>query len=257
MPTHPHVVFVTGASVGFGAAIARRYAEQGSRVIVSARRAGNLKALAAEFGPDRMLPLALDVRERASVERAVATLPPEFAAIDCLVNNAGLALGLEPAHRASLDQWEQMIDTNCKGLVAVTRAVLPGMVERNRGHIVNISSVAGSYPYPGGNVYGATKAFVRQFSLNLRSDLHGSAVRVTSIEPGLCGGTEFSVVRFGGDEARAAGVYEGTTPLTAADVAEAVLWTTGLPAHMNVNALELMPVCQSYAGFQVHRGATR
>lgn len=257
MPTQPRIVFVTGASVGFGAAIARRYAEQGSRVIVSARRSSHLKALAAEFGPDRILPLTLDVRERASVERAVASLPVEFAAIDCLVNNAGLALGLEPAHRASLDQWEQMIDTNCKGLVAVTRAVLPGMVERNRGHVVNISSVAGSYPYPGGNVYGATKAFVRQFSLNLRSDLHGSAVRVTSVEPGLCGGTEFSVVRFGGDEAKAAGVYAGTTPLTADDIAEAVLWTTGLPAHMNVNALELMPVCQSYAGFQVHREGVR
>ncbi len=256
MSTHPNTVLVTGASVGFGAAIARRYAQLGARVIVAARRVDKLADLAREFGSEQVLPIALDVRSREGVERAIAALPAPFAEIDCLINNAGLALGIEPAHKTSLDQWEQMVDTNCKGLMFVTRFVLPGMVARNRGHIVNIGSVAGSYPYPGGNVYGATKAFVHQFSLNLRSDLHGTAVRVTCIEPGLCGGTEFSVVRFSGDEKRAAGVYTGTTPLTADDVAEAVLWSTLLPAHMNVNTMELMPVCQSAAGFQVHRSTS-
>jgi NADP-dependent 3-hydroxy acid dehydrogenase YdfG len=168
------------------------------------------------------------------------------------VNNAGLALGLEPAPRASLDDWDTMIATNCRGLVTMTRAVLPGMVERNRGHVVNIGSVAASYPYPGGNVYGATKAFVRQFTLNLRADLLGSAVRATCIEPGMAE-TEFSLVRFGGDAARAAKVYEGVKPLSGADVAEAVLWATSLPPHVNVNTLELMPVQQAFAPFSIHR----
>jgi 3-hydroxy acid dehydrogenase/malonic semialdehyde reductase len=199
------------------------------------------------------LPIELDVRDRAAVAAAIAGLPAPFAAVDVLVNNAGLALGLEPAPRADLDHWQQMIDTNCTGLVTVTRAVLPGMVERRRGHVVNVGSVAGSYPYPGGNVYGATKAFVHQFSLNLRSDLHGTGVRVTCIEPGMCGGTEFSTVRFGGDQTRADAVYAGVTPLSADDVAEAVAWATAQPAHVNVNTIELMPVAQSFAPFQIHR----
>jgi 3-hydroxy acid dehydrogenase / malonic semialdehyde reductase len=250
--TSPSVVLVTGASAGFGAALVRRFASSGARVVAAARRTDRLAALAAELG-DAVLPVELDVRDRAAVERAIADLPAPFAAIDALINNAGLALGLETAPRADLDQWEQMIDTNCTGLVTVTRAVLPGMVERRRGHVVNLGSVAGSYPYPGGNVYGATKAFVHQFSLNLRSDLHGTGVRVTCIEPGMCGGTEFSTVRFGGDQARAEAVYAGVTPLSADDVAEAVAWATAQPAHVNVNTIELMPVAQSFAPFQIHR----
>ena len=245
-------VFVTGASAGFGAAIVRRFATKGARVIATARRGDRLEALAEELG-DNILPLALDVQDRVAVERAVASLPTAFAAIDCLVNNAGLALGLEAAPQADLTNWDHMIDTNCKGLVTVTRAILPGMVARGAGHVVNLGSTAGSYPYPGGNVYGATKAFVRQFSLNLRSDLHGTGLRVTCIEPGLCGGTEFSVVRFAGDKAKAAKVYAGMQPLTAADIAEAVDWVTSLPSHVNVNTIELMPVAQSFASLQVHR----
>lgn len=245
-------VLVTGASAGFGAAIVRRFAGQGARVIAAARRADRLADLAAPFA-GQVLPLALDVADRAAVEAAIAGLPAPFAAIDCLVNNAGLALGLGGAAAADPDDWDRMIDTNCRGLAMVTRAVLPGMVARGRGHVVNLGSVAGSYPYAGGNVYGATKAFVHQFSLNLRSDLHGTGVRVTCIEPGMCGGTEFSTVRFGGDAGRAAAVYEGMQPLTADDIAEAVAWTVAQPAHVNVNLIELMPVAQSFAGFQVAR----
>ncbi|HEY1816440.1 MAG TPA: SDR family NAD(P)-dependent oxidoreductase [Kofleriaceae bacterium] len=241
-------VVVTGASAGFGAEIARRYVAAGAHVIAAARREERLAALKAELG-ERLEIVTLDVRDRAAVEHALAGI-----AADIVVNNAGLALGLEPAPRASLDDWDQMIDTNCKGLVHVTRALLPGMVARRRGHVVNLGSVAGTYPYPGGNVYGATKAFVHQLSLNLRSDLHGTGVRVTCIEPGLVGGTEFSVVRFGGDAAKAANVYANTQPLTAADVAESVLWATSQPAHVNINVIELMPVVQSFAPFQIQRG---
>jgi 3-hydroxy acid dehydrogenase/malonic semialdehyde reductase len=250
--TTPSVVLVTGASAGFGAALVRRFVSSGARVVAAARRTERLAALAGELG-DAVLPIELDVRDRAAVAAAIAGLPAPFAAVDVLVNNAGLALGLEPAPRADLDHWQQMIDTNCTGLVTVTRAVLPGMVERRRGHVVNVGSVAGSYPYPGGNVYGATKAFVHQFSLNLRSDLHGTGVRVTCVEPGMCGGTEFSTVRFGGDQTRADAVYAGVTPLSADDVAEAVAWATAQPAHVNVNTIELMPVAQSFAPFQIHR----
>jgi 3-hydroxy acid dehydrogenase/malonic semialdehyde reductase len=250
--TTSSVVLVTGASAGFGAALVRRFVSSGARVVAAARRTERLAALAAELG-DAVLPVELDVRDRAAVAAAIAGLPAPFAAVDVLVNNAGLALGLEPAPRADLDHWQQMIDTNCTGLVTVTRAVLPGMVERRRGHVVNVGSVAGSYPYPGGNVYGATKAFVHQFSLNLRSDLHGTGVRVTCVEPGMCGGTEFSTVRFGGDQTRADAVYAGVTPLSADDVAEAVAWATAQPAHVNVNTIELMPVAQSFAPFQIHR----
>jgi 3-hydroxy acid dehydrogenase / malonic semialdehyde reductase len=246
-------VFVTGASSGFGAAVARRFAADGARVVVAARRTDRFQDLAAEFGP-QVLPLQLDVRDRASVATAVARLPEEFRAVDVLVNNAGLALGLGPAQDADLDDWDQMIDTNCKGLVYCTRAILPGMVARGRGHVINLGSVAGSYPYPGGNVYGGTKAFVRQFSLNLRSDLHGSGVRVTCVEPGMAD-TEFSLVRFGGDKAKADNVYAGMQPMTADDIAEAIHWAAGLPGHVNVNTIELMATAQSWAPFQVARDA--
>jgi 3-hydroxy acid dehydrogenase/malonic semialdehyde reductase len=247
----PVTVFVTGASSGFGAAISRRFAAAGARVIAAARRTDRVSELAAELGTG-VLPLTLDVRDRAAVGAAVASLPAEFAAVDVLVNNAGLALGQDPAQAADLDDWDQMIDTNCKGLVYCTRAILPGMVARGRGHVISLGSVAGSYPYPGGNVYAGTKAFVRQFSLDVRSDLHGTGVRVTCVEPGLAD-TEFSLVRFSGDQARADSVYAGMQPLTADDIAEAVYWAASLPAHVNVNTIELMPTAQSFAPFQVAR----
>ena len=245
-------VFVTGASAGFGEAIARRFAADGARVVISARRAGRIADLATELGGG-VLPVTLDVRDRGAVAALVAGLPPEFAEIDVLVNNAGLALGLEPAYKADLDDWDAMVDTNCKGVTYCTRAILPGMVKRRRGHVINLGSIAGTYPYPGGNVYGATKAFVHQFSLDLRSDLHGTGVRVTSVEPGLSGGTEFSVVRFGGDQARAGQVYQGVHPLEAGDVAEAVYWAASLPPHVNINVIEMMPVAQSFGPLAVAR----
>jgi len=245
-------VFITGATAGFGAAIARRYAAVGARLVLLARRAELLAQLAGELGvPTHRI--ALDVRDKAGIFAAVAALPAEFAAIDVLVNNAGLALGLEPAWDADIDEWETMVDTNIKGLMYVTRAVLPGMVARDKGHLVNLGSTAGTYPYPGGNAYGATKAAVKQLSLNLITDLVKTRVRVTNIEPGLCGGSEFSVVRFRGDAEKAAKVYANTTPLTADDIAEAVLWTTSLPAHVNINRIEMMPVTQAPAGLTVHK----
>ncbi|MEM5438295.1 bifunctional NADP-dependent 3-hydroxy acid dehydrogenase/3-hydroxypropionate dehydrogenase YdfG [Paraburkholderia diazotrophica] len=247
------IVFVTGASAGFGAAIARAFVKGGHRVVATARRKDRLHALADELG-DNLLPVELDVRDRAAVEAAPAALPAEFAAVDVLVNNAGLALGLEPAQRAMLDDWTTMIETNCTGLVQVTRAFLPGMIERNRGHVFNLGSAAGTWPYPGGNVYGATKAFVRQFSLNLRADLHGTPVRVTDIEPGLCGGTEFSNVRFRGDDEKAANVYQNVRPLTPEDIADSIYWIATRPAHVNINTIELMPVAQSFASLNIHRG---
>jgi NADP-dependent 3-hydroxy acid dehydrogenase YdfG len=250
-PLSDRVALVTGATSGFGAACARAFARAGARVVLVARRSERLAEMAAELGPCALC-VAADVRDRAAVEAAVAGLRAPFAEVDLLVNNAGLALGLEPAHRASLDHWQQMIDTNCTGLVTVTRAILPGMVERGRGHVVNIGSVAGSYPYPGGNVYGATKAFVHQFSLNLRADLLGTPVRVTCVEPGMAE-TEFSLVRFDGDAARAKTVYAGVTPLSADDVAETVLWAVTRPPHVNVNTVELMPVQQAFSPFAIHR----
>jgi len=246
------IVFVTGATSGFGAAVARRFAREGHRIIAAGRRVDRLDALRAELG-DTVFTLPLDVRDRQAVERAVAALPGDLAAIDLLVNNAGLALGLEPAQRASLDDWERMVDTNVKGLMTMTRAVLPGMVARDRGHIVNLGSTAAHWPYAGANVYGGTKAFVHQFSLNLRADLHGTKVRVTVVDPGMVGGTEFSNVRFHGDDGRAAQVYEGADPLTPEDVAETIWWVATLPARVNVNAIELMPVSQSFAGLAVAR----
>ncbi|MBE9520677.1 MAG: SDR family oxidoreductase [Proteobacteria bacterium] len=245
-------VLITGASAGFGAACARRYAGEGNRLVLAARRMERLKALQEELDDTECHILELDVRDRQKVESAFAGLPPGFKDVDILVNNAGLALGLEPAHEADMENWERMVDTNIKGLMYCTRQILPGMVERKNGHIVNIGSVAGSTPYPGGNAYGATKAFVKQFSSNLRADLIGTPIRVTNIEPGLAE-TEFSLVRFDWDAAKASKVYEGTQPLTAEDIAEIVYWTTALPPHINVNRLEVMPVCQAWAPFNIHR----
>jgi len=246
------IVFVTGATAGFGAAIARKFVNAGHQVIATGRRKERLADLKAELG-DALYVAQLDVTSRESIEQAIAALPAEWQNIDLLVNDAGLALGMETADKASLDDWETMIDTNTKGLVYVTRAVLPGMVERNVGHVINIGSTAGNWPYAGGNVYGATKAFVRQFSLNLRTDLFGTKVRVTNVEPGLCGGTEFSSVRFKGDDAKVGQTYDKTNPLTAEDVAESVFWAATLPAHVNINSIEMMPVSQSLAGLRVSR----
>lgn len=245
-------VLITGATAGFGTAIARRYAALGARLILSGRRADRLEELKGELGVP-CHSLVLDVRDRDATFAAIQSLPADFAAIDVLVNNAGLALGLNPAHQTNIEDWETMVDTNLKGLMAMTRAVLPGMVARNRGHVVNISSTAGTYPYPGSTIYGATKAAVSMFSLNLLSDLVKTKVRVTNIEPGMCGGSEFSVVRFKGNADEAAKVYAGTEPLLPEDVAEAVLWATMSPSHVNINRIEMMPTCQAPAGLAVHR----
>ena len=246
------IALVTGATSGFGEAMARRLLAAGARVIATGRREARLAALASELGTDRLLTRTLDVREQVSIDALLADLPGSFRDIDILYNNAGLALGLSKAQEANLDDWQTMIDTNVTGLVRVTRAVLPGMVDRNRGDVINLSSVAASYPYPGGNVYGATKAFVRQFSLNLRADLLGTKIRVTSIEPGMAD-TEFSVVRFKGDQSSADKVYQGVDAMSADDVALVCEGVLRLPAHINVNTLELMPVQQAFGPFAVSR----
>ncbi|WP_319582983.1 SDR family oxidoreductase [uncultured Pseudodesulfovibrio sp.] len=245
-------ILITGATAGFGQSMARRFASEGWNLVITGRREERLKELKADLAPAKVHTLVFDVRDREACEQAIKSLPEEFAKIDVLVNNAGLALGLEPAQACDLNDWETMIDTNIKGLTYMTRSVLPGMVERNVGHVVNLGSVAGTYPYPGGNCYGGTKAFVNHFSKNLRADLLGTKVRVTNIEPGLCE-TEFSVVRFKGDKAAADKVYEGTQPITPEDIAECVFWTTNLPAHVNINSLEVMPVQQAFAPFAISR----
>ncbi len=224
----------------------------GAKVIGTGRRQERLKKLSDELGPS-FLPLVFDVGDRKAVEQAIAQLPGEFAAVDVLVNNAGGAIGLDPAQGANLDDWDAMISSNINGLVYCTRLLLPGMIERNRGTIINLGSVAAEFPYPGGNVYGAAKAFVHQFSLNLRADLLGTPIRVTDIQPGLVGGTEFSEVRFKGDKKKAAAVYEGTEALTAEDIADAIHWVVTRPARVNINSIQMMPVSQAFAGPTVKR----
>jgi len=251
-PAMKKTVLITGASAGFGEACARKYAGPQIRLILAARRLDKLKVLQQELSDTETHLLQLDVRDRNAVAEAMTNLPETFREVDILINNAGLALGLEPAHETNLANWENMVDTNIKGLMYCTRQILPGMVERQQGHIVNIGSVAGSTPYPGGNVYGATKAFVKQFSNNLRSDLLGTPIRVTNIEPGLAE-TEFSLVRFDWNAERAAEVYKGTQPLTAGDMAEIIYWVTSMPPHVNINSLEVMPVCQAWGPFVIHR----
>ena len=244
-------VLITGATAGLGAAFARRFAEAGSRVIATGRREQRLAALRRELG-ERCHTAVLDVRDRAAVEATVRALPEEFANVNVAVANAGLALGLEPAQKADLDDWDGMVATNINGLLYTVRAVLPGMVERDEGHLVLIGSVAGDYPYAGGNVYGATKAFVKQFALNLRCDLLGSNVRVTTIEPGMAE-TEFAVVRFKGDAEKAAAGYQGLTPMSADDIAETIFWTCTLPRHLNINRMQMMPIMQAFAGYAFKR----
>lgn len=246
-------VFITGATSGFGEAAARRFASAGARLVLCGRRGERLEAL--RNGLDVPVhAMTLDVRDRDGVAEAIAAIPEEFSAIDVLVNNAGLAAGMGPAQGADLDDWDTMVDTNIKGLLYVTRAVLPGMVARRRGHVLCLGSVAGTYPYAGGNAYAGTKAFVAQFSLDLRADLLGTQVRVTNIEPGMCE-TEFSLVRWKGDAAQAAKTYAGMTPLSADDIAECIFWAADQPAHVNVNRIEVMPVAQAFGGFAVHREA--
>jgi 3-hydroxy acid dehydrogenase / malonic semialdehyde reductase len=255
MSRNPICVVITGASAGIGEAVAKRFARDGYHLFLLARRQEKLEALKRELACPVDL-FSLDVKERESVDEVFRRIE-ENHSIDILVNNAGLALGLDPAQRASLDDWEEMIDCNIKGLTYCTRAVLPGMVARNRGHVINLGSVAGTYPYPGGNVYGATKAYVHQFSLNLRADLLGTEVRVTCIEPGLVGQTELSFIRFKGDAERAKNLYAKTAPLLPEDIAEAIFWCASLPRHVNINAMELMPVCQASAALAVSRDGVK
>ncbi|MFZ7143190.1 SDR family oxidoreductase [Avibacterium avium] len=245
-------VLITGASAGFGKAMCNVFVKAGYKVIGAARRLDKLNQLKTELG-ENFFPLQMDMNNLSEIDRALSKLPEAFQQIDLLVNNAGLALGLEPAHQANFDDWLTMINTNIVGLTYLTRKVLPQMVERKQGHIINLGSIAGTYPYPGGNVYGATKAFVEQFSLNLRADLAGTKVRVTNVEPGLCGGTEFSNVRFKGDDSKAASVYANVQPIEPIDIANTVLWIYQQPAHVNINRIEIMPVAQSFSALNVVR----
>jgi NADP-dependent 3-hydroxy acid dehydrogenase YdfG len=244
-------VLITGATSGFGAAAARRFSGAGARVIGTGRRADRLAALKKELGA-RCHTVNFDVTDRAANERMVKELPAEFAKINVVVANAGGAKGLEPAQQANLEDWDWMIDVNIKGLIYTVRATLPGMVERDEGHVVLLGSVAGDFPYPGGNVYGGVKAFVTQFALNLRSDLLGYNVRVTSIEPGLAE-TEFSLVRFKGDAEKAAAPYKGLTPMSADDIAEQIFWVCTLPRHVNINRMQSMATMQAFSPFAFKR----
>ncbi len=243
-------VLITGASAGFGKALAEKLVAQGHRVIGCARRLEKLNAMADHLG-ELFLPVVMDVNDTDTIPKIIASLPADFAQIDVLVNNAGLALGTEPAQNADLSDWMQMVDTNIKGLMAVTHAVLPAMTTRDSGYIINVGSIAGSWPYFGGNVYGATKAFVKQFSLNLRADLIGTQVRVTNLEPGNVAGTEFSNVRYHGDGDKAAKVYDGFKTMTGEDIGDILLWLIESPAHINVNRLEVMPVAQTFNGLTI------
>ena len=242
---------VTGATSGFGRAAVERFVAAGWRVVACGRRAERLQALVDALGADRVHAAAFDIRDELSMQAALAALPAGFRDIDLLVNNAGLALGTRPAQEASLEDWRTMVETNILALVTLTRDLLPGLIAR-KGAIINVSSTAATYPYTGGNVYGGTKAFVSQFSLNLRADLHGTGVRVTSLEPGMAE-TEFTLVRTHGDQAASDALYAGAQPMTATDIAETIFWIASLPPHLNINRLEMMPASQSFAGFQVSR----
>jgi len=244
-------IFITGATAGIGAAAARRFAGAGWNIVATGRRGERLDALVAELGAGRVHPILLDMTDAAAIDAAIGALPAPFRAIDVLLNNAGLAPPMEPQQDAQFDASRQAIDTNITGLVAITARLLPGLIER-KGAVLNLSSVAATYPYRGGAVYAGTKAFVRQYSLDLRCDLHGTGVRVTSIEPGMVE-TEFTIVRTGGDRAASDALYAGMNPMTAEDIAETLYWVATQPPHVNINTIELMPVSQSFAGFQVAR----
>jgi 3-hydroxy acid dehydrogenase/malonic semialdehyde reductase len=247
-----HVIFITGATSGFGKACAKLLASYGAKLILTGRRYEKLAELQNELGADKTHIAELDVTQNDAVQKVIADLPAAFTPITVLINNAGLALGMELAQDCSITDWSHVVDTNIKGVLHCTHAILPIMVANNNGHIINIGSIAGSYPYPGGNVYGATKAFVKQFSLNLHADLFRTAIRVTNVEPGLAE-TEFSIVRFKGDVEKAKSLYAGTNPITAEDIAETVLWCLNRPAHININRIEVMPTCQTFGTFAIDR----
>lgn len=245
-----NTVLVTGASSGFGKAICQKLIADGYKVIGAARRVDKLSELARQLD-DNFLPFQLDVTKKDAVENLLLSLPDKFKPIDILINNAGLALGMEPAYEANYADWEIMVNTNIIGLIHLTRIILPEMVKRNSGYIINLGSTAGNYAYQGGNVYGATKAFVKQFSANLRTDLLGKKIRVTNIEPGLCGNTEFSNVRFHGNDKQAAAVYQDVEFIKPEDIANTVSWLVNSPKHFNVNNIEIMPTSQASGGLKV------
>jgi 3-hydroxy acid dehydrogenase/malonic semialdehyde reductase len=245
------IIFITGATAGFGAAMVKRFINGGHKVIATGRRLDRLEKLKAEFGVN-IYTLPLDIQDKDNVSKAIDSLPAEWSQIDVLINNAGLALGVNPAQKSSIEDWDTMVQTNINGLLYCTQKILPMMVKRNSGQIINLGSVAGEFPYAGGNVYGATKAFVHQFSMNLRSDLLGTNIRVTNIEPGMCQ-TEFSEVRFLGDKEKAKEVYNGMHALSADDVAETIEWVVSRPPHVNINVISLMPIQQAFGGFAIHR----
>lgn len=246
-------ILITGATSGFGEACARLFAAQGWQLILTGRRQERLDKLQQELGGAKQVHCCcFDITDRQAVENMFASLPDAFKYIDVLVNNAGLALGLEPADQTSLDDWESMVDTNIKGLMYCTRQALPMMKQQGRGYVINIGSVAGNWPYPGGNVYGATKAFVRQFSLALRADLIGTNIKVTNIEPGFAE-TEFSLVRFKQDEKRVDDLYRGIQVLTAQDIADTIWWLVNTPRHVNVTTMEIMPTEQATGPFALFR----
>lgn len=246
------VILVTGASAGFGKATALTLLKLGHKVIITARRKAKLDEICQTY-PTNCYPLAFDISDELATKNALNSLPDEWRKIDVLVNNAGLALGVDKAPNCDLHDWKTMIDTNISGLVTITHAVLKDMAERNSGQIINLGSIAGSYPYPGGNVYGATKAFVKQFSLNLQADLVDTNIRVSNIEPGLCGGTEFSNVRFHGNDKKAEALYKDVDYISAQDIADTVVWIIQRPAHLNINRIEMMPTGQASAGLKVHK----
>ena len=246
------IVLITGATSGIGMSCAELFSKKGYKTILIGRRKERLLKLSKKLGVKKNLPIQLDVRNKEEVFQTIDKLPNDFKKISILINNAGLAWGLEPAHKVDIKKWETMIDTNCKGLVYMTRAVLPGLIKRNKGHIVNMGSVAGSYPYEGGNVYGGTKAFVKQFSLGLKSDLLGTKVKITNIEPGMAD-TEFSLIRFSGNKKKAKNVYKNMTPLNGNDIAETIFWSVNRPSHVNINRIELMPLQQGFNFFSVRR----
>ncbi|MGT2802573.1 SDR family NAD(P)-dependent oxidoreductase [Streptococcus henryi] len=247
------VALVTGASAGFGKAIVEKLVSDGFQVVAAARRLEKLQSLQAELGRESVYPLQMDITKTDQVDAALASLPDEWKAIELLVNNAGLALGLDKAYEADFSDWMTMINTNIVGLTYLTRQLLPQMVKKNSGMVINLGSTAGTVPYPGANVYGASKAFVKQFSLNLRADLAGTKIRVTNIEPGLCEGTEFSNVRFKGDDDRANKLYQGAHAIKSEDIANTVSWIAGQPEHVNINRIEIMPVSQSFGPQPVYR----
>lgn len=249
----PKTVFISGASSGFGEACARQFSQAGYSLILTGRREDRLAKLGRELSEHSSVHwFTLDVRQRDEVESRIQAIPDAFQNIDILINNAGLALGIEPAQQCSLDDWDTMIDTNIKGLTYLTRAILPKMIHQKIGHIINIGSTAGAWPYPGGNTYGGTKAFVEQFSRGLRADVQGENIKVSCLAPGLSE-TEFSIVRMKGDTEKANKVYQGTQPLSAQDIADIIVWIAQTPPHVNVNFLEVMPTCQAWGPLTITR----